>query len=441
MLYLLRLKSYGCKMKVFTAVNILGLVWIIFSVLNINVGILATANIPFFSKNTEDVYVKLVIMIMIILIILVMNIFLLKRNRSGRFDGVKRILRYICNTFLSLQIIFVLIFLPYLLFLIIERPLHDKILTFIMGLVWLIFLSLGAHGVENNRKSHTNAYIIFNIVMMVVQIILQVLYFLIRGYFGNLVGLIVVVGFFLLHIGYFMVLYSIIDVSPEDDQDQGKLRLQCDVNILGWMGIICSNLFIISSGILVAVNLFLFKPTEKVYIIAGVIMIINFLVMLVMNIFLIDRNRAGSFDGVQSILRICKLILSLLIIGNLVNLCYLLALIITKFALLLNGPVNPEVFILIVFFIMNLVWLIFFSLGINGVRKNRKRLISVYITFIIMMMVVQIILEILSYLADQRNNSGDLVGLIFGVVFSMFFFILHIGYFVVLNTFIKKENY
>ena len=236
MLDQLRLESYGCKLRVSTAVNILGLVWIIISFLSIIFGILVTADhFPFLFKPARNVYIAAgVIMIIIFLIMLVMNFFLFKRNRSGRFDGVKTILGIICKFTLSLLMIGDLILLCYCLALIIKLgPLLNGpfyqivvilIVTFILEIVWLIFLSLGIHGIRKNRKSLINAYIIFNIVMLVLQIILQIIFTSHRNDPGsNLGGLVVSVVlsmiYFILHIGYFVVLYNIMDVIPEDDQE------------------------------------------------------------------------------------------------------------------------------------------------------------------------------------------------------------------------------
>ena len=232
MLDQLRLESYGCKMRVSTALNILGWVWIIISFLSIIVGILLTANI--FSLPFDPAVAAGVIMIKIFLIMLVMNFFLLKRNRSGSLDGVKSILRIICNFILSLQMIvdlILLFFLPFILVappLVPPRPLDNEsdntffvtliVILIVLVLVWLIFLSLGIHGIRKNRKSLINVYIIFNIVLVVVEIFLQILQFP-----GSLIGLIYSVLlsliYFILHIGYFVVLYNIMDVNPEEAQE------------------------------------------------------------------------------------------------------------------------------------------------------------------------------------------------------------------------------
>ena len=237
MLDQLRLESFGCMIRVSTAVNILGWVWIIIDPLSI-IGILWT--LPLFSSpSVSAVNIAAgVIMIKIILIMLVMNFFLLKRNRSGSFNGVKSILRIICKIQLSLMMIVNLIFLLFL-FLYLLPAININVRPFLIGsfesnlmpvmlivaIVLMIFLSLGIHGVRKNRKSLINVYIPFIMVLVVVQILLQILSHFNRqrdnpGSLGSLiVSVVMSLIYFILHIGYFVVLYNIMDVNPEEDQE------------------------------------------------------------------------------------------------------------------------------------------------------------------------------------------------------------------------------
>ena len=238
MLDQLRLESFGCMIRVSTAVNILGWVWIIINVISI-IGILWIL-LPLFSSPSvpEVIIAALVTMIKIILIMLVMNFFLLKRNRSGSFNGVKSILRIICKIQLSLMMIVNLIFLLFL-FLYLLPAININVRPFLIGsfesnlmpvmlivaIVLMIFLSLGIHGVRKNRKSLINVYIPFIMVLVVVQILLQILSHFNRqrdnpGSLGSLiVSVVMSLIYFILHIGYFVVLYNIMDVNPEEDQE------------------------------------------------------------------------------------------------------------------------------------------------------------------------------------------------------------------------------
>ena len=88
MLDQLRLESYGCKMRVKTAVSLLGWAGIIISVLGVLGGILlAVVTPPEFSELGMGFYIFLFLYIFFIfLMLLTMNIFLIKRNRAGSFD-------------------------------------------------------------------------------------------------------------------------------------------------------------------------------------------------------------------------------------------------------------------------------------------------------------------------------------------------------------------
>merc|ERR1712154_416832 len=101
-------------------------------------------------------------------------------------------------------------------------------LAIFMALVWLIFLCLAIHGIRKNRKSLLNAYIIFNILLLLVPIALQILSLftqpdpanilvgVIPGIIGNIVS-------FAYHIGFFVVLYNMMDVSLDYAQEMKRI--------------------------------------------------------------------------------------------------------------------------------------------------------------------------------------------------------------------------
>jgi len=233
----LRMESYGfcCKMRVTAAVSLVGWSGIIISVLSIIAGILLAALTPYSGRNVS--ITSGVITIIVFLILFIMNICLIKRNMAGSFSGVKRILRIICNFLLSIQMIGSLLLLGTSLYFIIRlgslltTPYYLipvlSILLFILVLVWTGFLSIGIHGIRKNRKSLINAYIIFNMVLVVVQIVLQILNHNLINAHSTLVGLIIpvvmsIVYFFYLN-GYFMILYNIMDISLDKGQEMNPV--------------------------------------------------------------------------------------------------------------------------------------------------------------------------------------------------------------------------
>lgn len=323
MLDQLRLESYGCccKMRVTTAVSLLGWVGIITSVLAVLGGIVVAVVPPVISKQLIWILPGVVI-ILIFLIPLIINSFLIKRNRAGSFSGVKSIIQIICKFFLSLELIASLVLLFSMAALIaltvlgssllagitdaanngdlsqglnltgeqlqgwnnVQQVIQDSskyedyeaceilsqqankvrqglgelsglsgdqpapdpaavlrclsdagpvflaifILAFVMALVWLIFLCLAIHGIRKNRKTLLNAYIIFNILLLLVPIALQILSLftqpdpanilvgVIPGIIGNIVS-------FAYHIGFFVVLYNMMDVSLDYAQEMKRI--------------------------------------------------------------------------------------------------------------------------------------------------------------------------------------------------------------------------
>ena len=176
MLDQLRLESYGCNMRVTTAVSLLGWAGIIISVLSILSGILVAviatvASPPMFRKLGMGIYTTSgVVVIIIFLMLLIMNILLIKRNRAGSFDLVKKMLANICKLFLSLELI---ASLGLVIFMAALTALSSKLYSFvlvallivaiIMCLVWMIFVCLAIHGVRKNSKSLLNVYIKYSI--------------------------------------------------------------------------------------------------------------------------------------------------------------------------------------------------------------------------------------------------------------------------------------
>jgi len=324
MLDQLRLEKYGCccKIRVTTAVSLLGWVGLIVSVLAVLAGILVAVVPPVVTNPNQLIWILPGgVMILIFLIPLVINSILLKRNRARSFSGVKSIIQIICKFFLSLELICSLILVfsmaamialtalgSSLLELIsnsanngnlaqslnltgeelqgwnnfqeivedskkfedfeacdklsdqankvrqglgelsgipdqtnvdpaaVVRCVSDAfpyfmaifILAFVMAFVWLIFLCLAIHGVRKNRKNLVNAYIIFNILLLVVPIVLQILSLFtqtdqVTPLFGVVPSIIGNILLFSYHIGFFVVLYNMMDVSLDYGHEMKRI--------------------------------------------------------------------------------------------------------------------------------------------------------------------------------------------------------------------------
>jgi len=234
MLDQLRLESYGCNMRVTTAVSLLGWAGIIISVLSILSGILVAVvptvvSPPEFRELAMGIYTTAgVVVIIIFLMLLIMNIFLIKRNKAGSFDLVKKMLAIICKLFLSLELI---ASLGLVIFMAALTALSSKLYSFvlvallivaiIMCLVWMIFVCLAIHGVRKNRKNLLRAYIIFTLVLALLQLILQILSIFTEPVVAAVLvfvipRVILSIFYFVYHLGYFVVLYNIMDVSLEN---------------------------------------------------------------------------------------------------------------------------------------------------------------------------------------------------------------------------------
>ena len=234
------LESYGgcCKIKVSTTVRLLGSMGIIISALLILTGILVVFLPPFifpdlspwvplaqvlpFISPTLSPWIFFTIsglvMVTIVLVLLVMNINLIMRNTAGSFSKVKSTIQCICKFLLSLLMICLLLVLVSLVALVVQSGgsnLQLYTLAFIVVLVWMIFLSLAMEGIRKNRKNLIKAYIIFNIVWLLVQIVLLLVLFTLLDHFtvkvGVIPGLLYSITSFIYHNVLFVVLYNIMD--------------------------------------------------------------------------------------------------------------------------------------------------------------------------------------------------------------------------------------
>merc|ERR1711874_310436 len=305
MLDQLRLESYCCcKLRLTTAVAVLGWVGILVSVLVIVGGILLAVIPPVLSEQFILILPG-VILILIWLIPLIINSILIKRNRAGSFSGVKSIIQVICKIFLSSMLAMIALTavgtnLPGIVGNVINngnlsltsderqglsqleqifrngsqyedfkacdvikqqveaarrnlgeptvsqapdldsaallRCLKDAspifmaifIVALAMAVLWMIFLCLAIHGVRKNRKSLLNAYIIFNILLLVGPIALQILSLftqpepvdILSSVIPSILGNILV---FLYHMGFFVVLYNMMDVSLDYDHEMKRI--------------------------------------------------------------------------------------------------------------------------------------------------------------------------------------------------------------------------
>ena len=97
--------GFGCKMRVTTAVSLLGLVGIIISSQVLRAGfVLLSVSSHIFGHN-YPIIIFAVVTILISLVLLILNIFLIKRNSAGSFIGVMSNLRFLCSFCLFLQLI------------------------------------------------------------------------------------------------------------------------------------------------------------------------------------------------------------------------------------------------------------------------------------------------------------------------------------------------
>ena len=176
-----------------------------------------------------------------------------------------------------------------------------------------------------------------------------------------------------------------------------KMRVTTAVSILGWVGIIINSLGLMAGIALVSI-FFLFSSDFNhaviiIRYISGVPIILP-LVLLILNILLLKKNSARSFIGVKNILRIlcilCNVSLFLLLIVN-----YIVTPWIRMYSLWTKYPENSTP-ILISGILSTIIWVVvcitFFSLGIYGVRTNKKGLFNVFIICIFSMVLMVIYL-------------------------------------------------
>merc|ERR1712014_333362 len=103
----LRLEKYGlcCKMKVTTVVSILGWVGLVSSILESLILLI----LPIVLWSLLRAYVWAIVMFFIcspiFLFSLITRSILLKRNKARNFSGVKKIMKIICQSYLSLRLI------------------------------------------------------------------------------------------------------------------------------------------------------------------------------------------------------------------------------------------------------------------------------------------------------------------------------------------------
>lgn len=309
MLEQLRLESYGCccKMRVTTAVSILGWIGIIISSLIIIGGILLAVIPPIISPNSLILIIPGVVIILVWLLPLIVNSILIKRNRACSFGGVKSLIQIICKIFLSLELICSLILLFSMLTLLTltalgytvvsnndpnnyQQLLNDAdsygdeacaavfnqleaarqglgepgtwnrdpsstpnelpvdpaavlkclrdtagpilfavfITASVFAFIWIVFVCIAIHGIRKNRKGLLNAYIIFNIILLVAPIALEILSIFTNPYpAANVVfaipGILVSIAVFLYHMGFFVVLYNMMDVSLDYAQEMKRI--------------------------------------------------------------------------------------------------------------------------------------------------------------------------------------------------------------------------
>ena len=212
-----RLETFCCRMRVTIAVSLLGWSGIIISTLAILVS--------FHMLSVFEDQVSLCLTPIIFFFLLIMNILLVKRNRAGKFSEVKRILSLelavSLGPFISMVTLINLMALFETLYL---SPLPLPVLTaiflgsIILALVWMILAILAKEMEE--MKTLVKAYIIFNIVLLVLQVVLLILLFTQRYFLVEIIPIVLMGTVYnLYHIGYIVVLHNIMDLSLDDGHE------------------------------------------------------------------------------------------------------------------------------------------------------------------------------------------------------------------------------
>jgi len=244
----LRLEKYGlcCKMKVTTVVSILGWVGLVSSILESLILLI----LPIVLWSLLRAYVWAIVMFFIcspiFLFSLITRSILLKRNKARNFSGVKKIMKIICQSYLSLRLIGGLIIAVIFLIILIlwsmalltnfeatsfidksedsaETELPKSIhIIMVVNCIFLssdlIFTCIGIHGVRKNRKNIINAFIIFNIVELMLFILYSVILYSVFTSLDDIIPVVTATVVLLLlsyQIGHFVVVYNMIDVSEE----------------------------------------------------------------------------------------------------------------------------------------------------------------------------------------------------------------------------------
>ena len=240
----LRLEKYGlcCKMKVTTVVSILGWVGLVSSILESLILLI----LPIVLIGLLSGYIGAIVIFLLyspfLLYSLITRSILLKRNRARNFSGVKKIMKIICQSYLSLRLIFGLIILIIGILVSMELltnfeatsfidksedlaatklPKSTRIIMVVRCIFWssdLIFTCIGIHGVRKNRKNIINAFIIFNIVELMLFILYSVILYSVFTSLDDIIPVVTATVVLLLlsyQIGHFVVVYNMIDVSEE----------------------------------------------------------------------------------------------------------------------------------------------------------------------------------------------------------------------------------
>jgi len=222
-----------------------------------------------------------------------------------------------------------------------------------------------------------------------------------------------------------------------------KMRVDSAVSLLGWVGIIISTL-----GLMAGIALVIVSSLDIISRYFSGLAIIIPLVQLMLNIFLIKRNSARSFIGVKNILRIlcilCNVSLSLLLLVN-----YIVIPWIRMHYMYSNWTYPPSPSELISEILSSIKWVVvcitYFSLGIHGVRTNKKGLLNVYIIFSIVLMVVYLTEKIqkspfIPYYPVSNDHLTELLQFSLNFISTAVSFFYNFGLFVVLYNMMEVRE-
>ena len=232
MLNTIRLEKYEfCSGRITTAVTVLGWTGIITSVISILV--IAAKFI------IQDISIPIAIIgHLLFIFLLIINIrVLIERNRASSFSGVKSNIQIICKFTLSLQLIVNILAMVTLIatkmdyidmddiYIEMDIYIDDKVyfVAFLLTFVWIVMVCLAIHGTRKNMKKPISVYIIFSMVWLFLQAYNEFLSLYNEPESLSLLGVISsslkIIVDFLYNIGYFVVLYNIMDFSPDNCQD------------------------------------------------------------------------------------------------------------------------------------------------------------------------------------------------------------------------------